>query len=61
MCILPFVDRFPHDLELYRIMTTKLGEVTEGGTEMSEKPKLNIQGRKGASPERPFSAEESPR
>ena len=25
--ILPFVDRFPQDLELYRIMTTKLGEV----------------------------------
>ena len=27
--ILPFVDRFPTDLELYRIMTTKLGEVSE--------------------------------
>ena len=27
--ILPFVDRFPTDLELYRIMTTKLNEVTE--------------------------------
>ena len=26
--ILPFVDRFPKDLELYRIMTTKLSEVT---------------------------------
>ena len=26
--ILPFVDRFPTDLELYRIMTTKLGEVS---------------------------------
>ena len=25
--ILPFVDRFPQDLELYRIMTTKLVEV----------------------------------
>lgn len=25
--ILPFVDRFPNDLELYRIMTTKLNEV----------------------------------
>ena len=25
--ILPFVDRFPNDLELYRIMTTKLSEV----------------------------------
>ena len=28
--ILPFVDRFPADLELYRIMTTKLGEISEG-------------------------------
>ena len=28
--ILPFVDRFPTDLELYRIMTTKLTEVKEG-------------------------------
>ena len=27
--ILPFVDRFPTDLELYRIMTTKPGEVAE--------------------------------
>ena len=27
--ILPFVDRFPTDLELYKIMTTKLSEVTE--------------------------------
>lgn len=27
--ILPFVDRFPTDLELYRIMTTKLSEVTQ--------------------------------
>ena len=27
--ILPFVDRFPTDLELYRIMTTKLSEVSE--------------------------------
>jgi hypothetical protein len=26
--ILPFVDRFPKDLELYRIMTTKLEEVS---------------------------------
>ena len=29
--ILPFVDRFPQELELYRIMTTNLGEVSEGG------------------------------
>ena len=27
--ILPFVDRFPADLELYRIMTTKLNEVVD--------------------------------
>ena len=27
--ILPFVDRFPTDIELYKIMTTKLSEVTE--------------------------------
>lgn len=27
--ILPFVDRFPTDLELYRIMTTKLSEVAD--------------------------------
>lgn len=33
MVILPFVDRFPTDLELYRIMTTKLGEVSEGKKE----------------------------
>jgi hypothetical protein len=26
--IIPFVDRFPKDTELYRIMTTKLSEVT---------------------------------
>ena len=31
--ILPFVDRFPTDLELYRIMTTKLSEVQEGKEE----------------------------
>ena len=27
--ILPFIDRFPSDLELYRIMTTKLNEVAQ--------------------------------
>ena len=27
--ILPFVDRFPTDIELYKIMTTKLSEITE--------------------------------
>ena len=26
--ILPFVDRFPQDLELYRIMTTRLSEIS---------------------------------
>ena len=31
--ILPFVDRFPTNLELYKIMTTKLSEVTEGKEE----------------------------
>ena len=31
--ILPFIDRFPKDTELYRIMTTRLSEITpEGGT-----------------------------
>ena len=30
--ILPFIDRFPKDTELYRIMTTRLNEITsEGG------------------------------
>lgn len=29
--ILPFVDRFPTNTELYRIMTTRLSEVTEDG------------------------------
>ncbi|WP_026509156.1 VirB4-like conjugal transfer ATPase, CD1110 family [Butyrivibrio sp. LC3010] len=31
--ILPFVDRFPTDIELYRIMTTKLSEVSEAKAE----------------------------
>ena len=31
--ILPFVDRFPSDLELYKIMTTKLSEVLESKRE----------------------------
>jgi type IV secretory pathway VirB4 component len=31
--ILPFVDRFPKDLELYRIMTTKLDEVVKSQEE----------------------------
>ena len=31
--ILPFVDRFPTDLELYKIMTTKLSEVLESKKE----------------------------
>ena len=29
--IIPFVDKFPKDTELYRIMTTKLDEVVTGG------------------------------
>lgn len=29
--ILPFVDRFPSDLELYRIMTTKWTDKKEAG------------------------------
>ena len=32
--ILPFVDRFPKDLELYRIMTTKLDEVAQSQEEI---------------------------
>ncbi len=32
--ILPFVDRFPTDIELYRIMTTKLSEITEAKEEV---------------------------
>jgi len=31
--ILPFVDRFPTDIELYRIMTTRLSEITEAKKE----------------------------
>src|SRR5574344_398349 len=34
--ILPFVDRFPTDLELYKIMTTKLSEVQEAKEEKSK-------------------------
>ena len=33
--ILPFVDRFPTDTELYRIMTTRLSEVAEAKKEQS--------------------------
>ena len=33
--ILPFVDRFPTDIELYRIMTTRLSEITEAKNEDS--------------------------
>ena len=36
---LPFVDRFPTDLELYRIMTTKLTEIT--GSRESAREKLD--------------------
>ena len=31
--ILPFVDHFPTDLQLYKIMTTKLSEVQAAGRE----------------------------
>ncbi len=34
--ILPFVDRFPKDTELYRIMTTKLSETSERSREAAE-------------------------
>jgi len=34
--ILPFVDRFPKDIELYRIMTTRLSEITENNAEGKE-------------------------
>ncbi len=34
--ILPFVDRFPTDIELYRIMTTRLSEITEAQNEKGE-------------------------
>ena len=34
--ILPFVDRFPKDLELYKIMTTKLEEVQEAKEESKD-------------------------
>ncbi len=42
--ILPFVDRFPTDLELYRIMTTKLTEVQEakGGVSDGWQKKSNL-------------------
>ena len=53
--ILPFVDRFPTDLELYRIMTTKLGGSLGGCAEMSE-PKLNI--KEETSAKRPVLPEE---
>jgi hypothetical protein len=29
--ILPFVDNFPKDNELYAIMTTKLSDIADGG------------------------------
>ena len=58
--ILPFVDRFPTDLELYRIMTTKLGESLGGRAEMS-KPKLNIKEESSYRKKDPFSPEEKPR
>ena len=35
--ILPFVDRFPTDIELYKIMTTRLSEVQEAKEEKAVK------------------------
>lgn len=35
--ILPFVDRFPTDIELYKIMTTRLSEVQEAKEEKKSK------------------------
>ena len=35
--ILPFVDRFPTDIELYKIMTTKLSEVVDSAKEEKSK------------------------
>ena len=35
--ILPFVDRFPTDIELYKIMTTRLSEVQEAKDEKKSK------------------------
>ncbi len=40
--ILPFVDRFPKDLELYKIMTTKLDEVQEAKAEEASKEQLHV-------------------
>ena len=37
--ILPFVDRFPTDIELYRIMTTKLSEIAEAKDEKEKNRK----------------------
>ena len=35
--ILPFVDKFPTDIELYRIMTTRLSEIHEKGENTAKK------------------------
>ena len=40
--ILPFVDDFPKDNELYSIMTTKLGETGKGENEHDEIRFINI-------------------
>ena len=52
--ILPFVDRFPTDLELYRIMTTKInrsagseGGVSDGWQEKSESRRQAAAGARG--------------
>ena len=38
--VLPFVDHFPKDTELYRIMTTKPEEVSESGSEVQTMKQL---------------------
>ena len=35
--IFPFVDKFPTDIELYRIMTTRLSEIHEKGENTAKK------------------------
>lgn len=44
--ILPFVDRFPTNTELYRIMTTRLSEVAEAKKEQSAKATVSSERKK---------------
>ena len=46
--ILRFVDHFPKDLELYRILTTRLSEVAEAQKHELETAEAEIRGGKGA-------------